>query len=55
MLDAIAAGGQAAARGRNPQVYLDVKIGKTSMGRIIILLRADVCPKTAENFRLSIF
>ena len=21
------------------------------MGRIIILLRADVCPKTAENFR----
>lgn len=36
---------------KNPQVYLDIKIGKTVMGRIIILLRADVCPKTAENFR----
>lgn len=36
---------------KNPQVYLDIKIGKTSMGRIIILLRADVVPKTVENFR----
>ena len=57
---------------RNPQVYFDVKIGSSNVGRIIILLkyllhkalsikksfqtlfifsRADVVPKTAENFR----
>lgn len=36
---------------KNPQVYLDCKIGNSNVGRIIILLRADVCPKTAENFR----
>ncbi|KAF7266903.1 peptidylprolyl isomerase cyclophilin-33 [Rhynchophorus ferrugineus] len=36
---------------KNPQVYLDIKIGKTEVGRITIMLRADVVPKTAENFR----
>jgi len=36
---------------KNPQVYFDIKIGKSSVGRIIMLLRADVTPKTAENFR----
>ena len=36
---------------RNPQVYFDIKIGDRMAGRIIILLRADVVPKTAENFR----
>lgn len=36
---------------KNPQVYFDVKIGKSSVGRIIMLLRADVVPKTVENFR----
>ncbi|CAG0896114.1 unnamed protein product [Darwinula stevensoni] len=35
----------------NPQVYLDVKIGKALVGRITILLRADATPRTAENFR----
>ncbi|XP_013384928.1 peptidyl-prolyl cis-trans isomerase E-like [Lingula anatina] len=35
----------------NPQVYLEVKIGSKSAGRIVIQLRADVVPKTAENFR----
>ncbi|CAG9769460.1 unnamed protein product [Ceutorhynchus assimilis] len=35
----------------NPQVYLDIKIGKTEIGRITIMLRADVVPRTAENFR----
>lgn len=35
----------------NPQVYMDVKAGKTNLGRMIILLRADLAPKTAENFR----
>ncbi|XP_066251944.1 peptidyl-prolyl cis-trans isomerase E [Euwallacea similis] len=36
---------------RNPQVYFDIKIGKTEIGRITIMLRADVVPRTAENFR----
>jgi len=43
--------GPDAKKKRNPQVYLDIKIGDKMMGRIIILLRADVVPKTAENFR----
>ncbi|XP_074641738.1 peptidyl-prolyl cis-trans isomerase E-like [Tubulanus polymorphus] len=38
-------------RGGNTQVYLDIKIGTKSAGRIIIELRPDVVPKTAENFR----
>merc|ERR1712241_993154 len=36
---------------KNPQVYFDIKIGNTNVGRIIMLLRADVVPRTAENFR----
>jgi len=36
---------------RNPQVYFDMRIGTHDAGRIVILLRADVVPKTAENFR----
>lgn len=36
---------------RNPQVYFDISVGKTELGRIIMMLRADVVPKTAENFR----
>ncbi|XP_044270232.1 peptidyl-prolyl cis-trans isomerase E [Tribolium madens] len=36
---------------KNPQVYFDIKIGKTEVGRITMLLRADVVPRTAENFR----
>ncbi|XP_026726446.1 peptidyl-prolyl cis-trans isomerase A isoform X2 [Trichoplusia ni] len=39
------------AEKRNPQVYFDVSVGKQSLGRIIMMLRADVVPKTAENFR----
>ncbi|TPX60508.1 hypothetical protein PhCBS80983_g01693 [Powellomyces hirtus] len=35
----------------NPLVYFDIEIGGVMAGRIIILLRADVVPKTAENFR----
>lgn len=39
------------AKEKNPQVYFDIRIGGSDAGRIIMLLRADVCPKTAENFR----
>mmetsp|Transcript_11220 Transcript_11220/g.17022 ORF Transcript_11220/g.17022 Transcript_11220/m.17022 type:complete len:165 (-) Transcript_11220:179-673(-) len=35
----------------NPKVYFDITIGGKSAGRIIMELRADVVPKTAENFR----
>ncbi len=32
-------------------MYFDIKIGKSVIGRVIMLLRADVVPKTVENFR----
>ncbi|RZF36762.1 hypothetical protein LSTR_LSTR005075 [Laodelphax striatellus] len=36
---------------KNPQVYFDITIGKQNIGRIIMMLRPDIVPKTAENFR----
>lgn len=36
---------------RNPQVFFDIRIGGNDIGRIIMILRADIVPKTAENFR----
>lgn len=36
---------------RNYRVYFDIKIGERSAGRVIMELRKDVVPKTAENFR----
>ncbi|XP_045614784.2 peptidyl-prolyl cis-trans isomerase D [Procambarus clarkii] len=35
----------------NPHVFLDVKIGEEIVGRIVLELFADTCPRTAENFR----
>jgi len=35
----------------NPRCYFDVTIDKKPAGRIVFELRADVVPKTAENFR----
>ncbi|KAM8743885.1 peptidyl-prolyl cis-trans isomerase-like isoform 5-T5 [Acanthopagrus schlegelii] len=35
----------------NPRVFFDVTIDGVNAGRIIMELRADVVPKTAENFR----
>merc|ERR1712194_672418 len=35
----------------NPKVYFDIDIGGEDAGRIIMQLRKDVVPKTAENFR----
>jgi hypothetical protein len=37
--------------GNNPRVYFDITIGDKPAGRITMELRADVVPKTAENFR----
>merc|ERR1712048_1422081 len=33
------------------RVYFSIKIGEKDAGKIIMLLRGDVVPKTAENFR----
>eukprot|EP00927_Polykrikos_kofoidii_P038151 TRINITY_DN3243_c0_g1_i1.p1 TRINITY_DN3243_c0_g1~~TRINITY_DN3243_c0_g1_i1.p1 ORF type:complete len:173 (-),score=27.46 TRINITY_DN3243_c0_g1_i1:104-622(-) len=35
----------------NPVVFFDMTIGGESAGRISMELRADVCPKTSDNFR----
>lgn len=35
----------------NPRVYLEIKVGKREVGRLVIELRADVVPMTCENFR----
>ncbi len=35
----------------NPKVFFDITIGSEDAGRIIFELRADIVPKTAENFR----
>ncbi|KAM8743886.1 peptidyl-prolyl cis-trans isomerase F, mitochondrial-like [Acanthopagrus schlegelii] len=35
----------------NPRVFFDITIGGAPAGRIVMELRADVVPKTAENFR----
>lgn len=32
-------------------MYFDISIGKVNVGRIIMMLRSDVVPKTAENFK----
>jgi cyclophilin family peptidyl-prolyl cis-trans isomerase len=40
-----------AADSKNPRCYMDISIGDKPAGRVVIELRADVVPKTAENFR----
>lgn len=39
-------------RQSNPIVFLDITIGNDLAGRISLELRSDLCPKTAENFRV---
>nr|CAB3265074.1 peptidyl-prolyl cis-trans isomerase-like [Phallusia mammillata] len=36
---------------KNPKVFFDIRIGNQYTGRIVMELRADVVPLTAENFR----
>ncbi|KAH9381313.1 hypothetical protein HPB48_011741 [Haemaphysalis longicornis] len=35
----------------NPKVFFDIDAGGQKLGRIVMELRADVVPRTAENFR----
>ncbi|XP_062411103.1 peptidylprolyl isomerase Ab (cyclophilin A) [Sardina pilchardus] len=35
----------------NPKVFFDIHVDGAPFGRIVMELRADVVPKTAENFR----
>jgi len=35
----------------NPQVFFDITINNANVGRIVMELRADVVPRTTENFR----
>jgi hypothetical protein len=42
---------EAAAGKANPRVFFDISINGAPAGRITMELRADVVPKTAENFR----
>lgn len=35
----------------NPRVFFDIEVGGLPLGRVVFELYADVCPKTAENFR----
>merc|ERR1712029_928420 len=34
-----------------PRVYFDVTAGSSPVGRVVMELRTDVVPRTAENFR----
>ncbi|XP_068611045.1 peptidyl-prolyl cis-trans isomerase A-like [Brachionichthys hirsutus] len=40
-----------AAANRNPTVFFDIAADKQPLGRVTFELKADVVPKTAENFR----
>ncbi|KAH8097668.1 peptidyl-prolyl cis-trans isomerase [Aureococcus anophagefferens] len=35
----------------NPKVWFEITVGGNVIGKIVMELKADVCPKTAENFR----
>ena len=35
----------------NPRVFFDIEVGGEPCGRVVMTLRADVAPKTVNNFR----
>ncbi|XP_034935915.1 peptidyl-prolyl cis-trans isomerase G [Chelonus insularis] len=35
----------------NPRVFFDIEVGGLPMGRIVLELFVDICPRTCENFR----
>eukprot|EP00747_Dinoflagellata_sp_TGD_P162900 gnl/TRDRNA2_/TRDRNA2_181035_c0_seq1.p1 gnl/TRDRNA2_/TRDRNA2_181035_c0~~gnl/TRDRNA2_/TRDRNA2_181035_c0_seq1.p1 ORF type:complete len:184 (+),score=45.84 gnl/TRDRNA2_/TRDRNA2_181035_c0_seq1:110-661(+) len=43
--------GRLARAAANPKVFFDMTIGGAPSGRIVMELRKDAAPKTAENFR----
>jgi len=47
----LAVGNQVLAAEKLPRCFLDVTADGKALGRIVIELRSDVVPKTAENFR----
>ena len=36
---------------KRPRCFFDVSIGGIPVGRVVMQLYADICPKTCENFR----
>ena len=46
-----AVSGATAAGAPNPRVFMDIAVNEQPVGRVELELRADVVPKTAENFR----
>lgn len=44
-------GKPAAKKRANPRVFLEIRVGSESIGRMVIELFSDTVPKTAENFR----
>uniref|UniRef100_A0A8C6UNR5 PPIase cyclophilin-type domain-containing protein n=1 Tax=Neogobius melanostomus TaxID=47308 RepID=A0A8C6UNR5_9GOBI len=38
-------------KAQRPRCFMDVAIGNVLVGRIVVELFSDVCPKTCENFR----
>jgi peptidyl-prolyl isomerase F (cyclophilin D) len=44
--------GLAQEKGKLPRCFLDITVDGEKLGRIVVELRSDVVPKTAENFRV---